>query len=240
VYLLIVSMVFTACNREYNPVPPNAMEIFPLQDDKYRIYHVIDTIYASVTLEEARSYYKRELTQGTEKDLLGRDASVLWLHTSTDTLGTSATPIYQWDFFEVWTQYLSDTYAERIEGNTRKLVLRWPPYPNATWNGNLYNNLELQQYRYLNIDTTVVVRGVAYEHCVFVLQVPFRMPVEKSPGNPAPPFFLIEHAYEIYAPKIGKIVGYYKFYEEQAVGGHVQIDPESRIYHEELVSHNYY
>ncbi|HEX2898970.1 MAG TPA: hypothetical protein VHS96_04545, partial [Bacteroidia bacterium] len=88
VFLLLIGLVSTACRREYDPVPPMAKEIFPIEDGKYRIYHVIDTSYASATLEDARSYYKRELTDGTETDLLDREVSTLWLHTSTDTLGT--------------------------------------------------------------------------------------------------------------------------------------------------------
>jgi hypothetical protein len=237
--LLLMGMVVTACRKDYDPVSPMAREVFPIQDGKHRIYYVIDTSYASATLLDARTYYKKELTEGTETDLLDREVSKLWLHVSEDTLGTPANPIFQWDFDELWTQYLDDTYAERIEGNTRRLVLRWPPYEGSTWNGNLYNNLEDQTYRYVNVDTTVTVRGMTYEHCVYVLQVPFRMPVVKNPGDPPPPFFLIEHAYEIYAPKIGKIVGYYKYYEEQVISGNVQIDEDSRIYYEELVSHNY-
>jgi hypothetical protein len=237
--LLLMAIVVTACRKDYDPVPATAREIFPIQDGKHRIYYVIDTSYSSATLMDARTYYRKETTDGKETDLLDREVSKLWLHVSEDTLGTPSNPIYQWEFHELWTQYLDDTYAERIEANTRKLVLRWPPYEGSTWNGNLYNNLEDQTYRYVNIDTTVVVRGVTYEHCVYVLQVPFRMPVVKNPGDPPPPFFLIEHAYEIYAPKVGKIVGYYKYYEEQVISGSVQVDEDSRIYYEELVSHNY-
>jgi hypothetical protein len=238
-FLLLLGVGMSACRKDYDPVPATAKTIFPIQDGKFRIYHVIDTAYASATLEEVRTYYRREMTDGTETDLLDREVSKLWLHTSTDTIGTPAAPIYDWRFHELWTQYLGESYAERIEANTRKLVLRWPPYEGSTWNGNLYNNAEDQTYEYINIDTTVIVQGKTYEHCVYVLQVPFRMPVIKNPSGPPPPFFLIEHAYEIYAPNIGKIVGYYKYYEEQVINSQVQIDPESRIYLEELVDHNY-
>ena len=238
-FLLLLGLGMTACRKEYDPVPATARTIYPIVDGKYRIYHVIDTVFASATLEDDRTYYRRETTNGTETDLLNREVSKLWLHTSPDTLGSPSSPIYNWSFYELWTQYLGDTYAERSEGNTRKLVLRWPPYKGSTWNGNLYNDQTDQTYQFLNIDTSVVVQGKTYEHCVYVLQVPFRMPVQKVPGNPPPPFFLIEHAYEIYAPTIGKIVGYYKYYEEQVVNSQVQINASSRIYREELVAHNY-
>lgn len=238
--VLLTVLAVAGCRREYDPVPATAKTIFPLTEGKSRIYHVTDTSYQSATLIDARTYYKRELNQGTETDLLDREVTKLWLYTSPDTLGTVDSPIYNWDFLQLWTQYLGTEYGERIEGTTRRLVLRWPPYLGSTWNGNLYNNGEVQTYQYMNLDTTVVVRGKTYEHCVYVLQVPFRMPVVKTPSNPNPPFFLIEHAYEIYAPEVGKVVGYYKYYEEQVINGTPQIDPESRIYYEELVTHDYF
>ncbi len=240
VFLLSLIALSTGCKREYDPVSEEAKSIYPVQDGKFRTYFVVDTTYASATLEEARTYYKRESTDGTELDLLDRDVSKLWIYTSEDTIGNAVpNPIYNWKFDQLWTQYLSDNYAERIEGNTRYLVLKWPPYEGSTWNGNLFNNQDVQTYQYMNLDTTVTVQGKTYEHCVYVLQVPFRMPVIKTPGGPAPPFFLIEHAYEIYAPNIGKIVRYSKFYEEQYINGSLTIDESSRIYLEELVDHNY-
>lgn len=240
IFLLGLVLLSSACRREYDPVSEEVKLVYPIEEGKFRTYFVIDTIYASATLEEAKTYYKRELTDGTELDLLDREVSKLWIHTSADTMGQAIpNPVYNWQFSELWTQYLSENYAERIEGNQRYLVLKWPPYEGSTWNGNLYNNGDVQTYQYMNIDTTVTVQGKTYEHCVYVLQVPFRMPVIKTPGAPSPPFFLIEHAYEIYAPKIGKIVRYSKYYEEQTVNGSLNIDENSRIYLEELVDHNY-
>ena len=239
-FLLSLLVIFAGCRREYEPVSEESKAIYPIEDAKYRTYFVVDTSYASATLEEARTYYKRELTDGTELDLLDRDVSKLWIYISEDTLGYAVpNPVLNWKFEQLWTQYLSENYAERIEGNTRYLVLKWPPYQGTTWNGNLFNNGDVQAYQYMNTDTTVIVQGKTYEHCVYVLQVPFRMPVIKTPGGPNPPFFLIEHAYEIYAPKIGKIVRYSKYYEEQFTNGSLTIDETSRIYYEELVDHNY-
>jgi hypothetical protein len=233
--LLGLAATTWGCRRELDPVSPESKLIYPIEEGKYRTYFVIDTTYASTTLIDAKRYYKRELTEGTETDLLGREVSKLWLHTSPDSLGF---PVPNWNFSELWTQYLGEQYAERIEGNTRYLVLKWPPYEGSTWNGNLYNNGDVQTYEYVNLDTTVTVQGKTYEHCVYVLQVPFRMPVEKVPGQPNPPFFLIEHAYEIYAPNVGKIVRYFKYYEEQTVNGSTDIDENSRVYFEEIVDHN--
>jgi hypothetical protein len=193
---------------------------------------VIDTSYESAGTGglSATTYFKRELTDGTEEDLLGRETHKLWIHTSPDDLGTPEEPVYSWTFNILWTEFSDDQYSERIEGNTRYLVLKNPAYPGATWNGNLYNAGDVQTYQYINIDTTIVLRGKTYEHCVYVLQVPYRQPVPEPCGV----YFLIEHAYEIYAPDIGKIVRYSKRYVEQ----NCDVEKESRVYYEELVDHN--
>ena len=237
--LLALLATFAACSRTYDPTPDHVDEVFPIVDGKSRFYHVIDTSYASAQGMDARTYYKREMTDGTELDLENRETSKLWIHTSVDTLGTPEAPVYEWRYADLWTQYYGEQYAERIEGNTRYLVLKLPPYPNSTWNGNLFNNNDDQTYEYVNLDTTVTLQGKTYEHCVYILQVPFRMPVTVNPGDPPPPFFLIEHAYEIYAPGIGKIKRYCKFYEAQSNGASTTIDPLSKVFIEELIDHNY-
>jgi hypothetical protein len=225
----LLGLMLTACNRDYEPLPEHVNHVFPLQEGKHRIYHVVDTIYETATGPyDARTYYRKDLTDGTEQDLLDRKVYKLWRYTSPDTLNGGLD--YQWSYLDLWTQYLDDYYAERIEGNRRRLVLRIPPYVGSTWNGNLYNNLDAQTYRYLSIDTTVVIRGTTFEHCVAVLQIPAR-----KAGIKGSTYYREEHAYEIYAPYVGLILRHEKFYEEQN-GTPV---PESMVLHEELVSHNY-
>ncbi|MEM0996506.1 MAG: hypothetical protein AAGN35_05485 [Bacteroidota bacterium] len=228
--LFTLVILAVSCNRELDPTPDYLDRIFPLDEGGYRIYHVIDTSYESQNFLDARTYFKREEVGGIETDLLDRETRQLWISTSTDTLGTTDAPIYDWGFSELWTTIQDGEYAERIEGNTRYLVLRIPPYVGSTWNGNLFNSGEVQTYNYLSIDTAVTLFGTTYENCVYVEQVPFRQPVPERGG-----FFLIEHAYEIYAPGIGKIERYSKYYLEQ--------DPfvpvaESRVFHERLVETN--
>jgi hypothetical protein len=228
--LCALAVALSSCNRELDPVAPYLNEIYPIQDGKARIYHVVDTVYATTNsqLFEVRTYFKKEEASGTEEDLLGREVSKLYISQSPDTLPAD---VYRWTFSELWTQYAGEGYAERIEGNVRYLVLRLPPYEFSVWNGNLYNNGDVETYQYMNLDTTVTVQGNTYEHCVYVLQIPYRRPVANQGGT----YFVEEHAYEIYAPKIGKIVRYTKLYEEQ--NGVIQ--SYSRVYREELVTHTY-
>lgn len=234
-FLLIGLTFLASCNRTYDPTPEYVERIFPLDDGKYRIYEVKDTVFETATQGEyeALSYYKREMVDGTEIDLLDREVSKLWIHRSPDTLGTPDNPVYDWSYHELWTMYRGEEYSERIEENTRYLVQRNPAYPDASWDGNLFNNENQQTYRYTNIDTTVTVQGVTYENCVFVLQQEFYQPIADSSGA----IFISDHSYEVYAPDVGMILRYFKVYLRQ--NGDV-IAEDSHIFREELVEHNFY
>ncbi len=235
--VLLLSLVtltgLTSCNRTFDPTPEHVYRIFPTEDGKYRIYHVIDTVFETALQQEYEvlNYYKQELNDGKEVDLLDREVTRLMIYRSPDTLGTPEDPEYSWTFHELWTLHNGEEYNERIEGNTRFLVLRNPAYPDATWDGNLFNNETQQTYRYGNIDTTVVVQGVTYENCVYVLQQEFYQPIPDSSD-----FFISDYQYEIYAPDIGMIKRLYKRFRMQ---GGVAVADESRIFIEELVEHNY-
>ena len=232
--LVLAVAGLAACNRTYDPTPEHVYRIFPTEDGKYRIYYVVDTVFETAQQQEFEEqiYYKQEFNDGKETDLLDREVTRLMIYRSPDTLGTPDNPVYDWTFQELWTLHHGEEYSERIEGNIRYLVLQNPAYPEATWDGNLFNNETQQTYRFANIDTTVEVQGTVYENCVYVLQQEFYQPIPDSSE-----FFISDHQYEIYAPDIGLIKRYYKRYRRQ--GGTVVAD-ESRIFLEELVEHNYY
>ena len=72
VVLLLVGL--WSCNKEYDPTPDYLEAVYPIESGKFRVYHVVDTIFetANSDLLEGQTYYKRELTGDTEEDLLGR------------------------------------------------------------------------------------------------------------------------------------------------------------------------
>ncbi|MCB9231632.1 MAG: hypothetical protein H6581_08215 [Bacteroidia bacterium] len=232
--LLIVLLSGVSCNRTYDPIEPHTAFIYPMDEGKYRIYQVIDTIFATANPNpiwggEVLTSLKKEVANGTETDLMGRELSKLYIYASTDTTDSTGSLVYNFNYSELWTQYKGETFGERIEGNTRYQVLRFPVYKGLSWDGNLYNADEPQTYRYLSTDTSVTILGQTYENCVVVLQTPFR-----RSGSQSGSIYIEEYAYEVYAPYIGKIKKYSKNYEEQS-GTPVQ---ESRIYQEILIEHN--
>ncbi|RMG21796.1 MAG: hypothetical protein D6730_17635, partial [Bacteroidetes bacterium] len=168
---------------------PHTELIFPLEAGKYTITHVIDTTFDTSGPVVDR-YFKKEVIGGKEADLLGRQLTLLQTYRSPEELGQN----YQFETAQLWTLYkdegtTGERYAERIEDNVRTRVLKFPVHPYISWNGNLYNSKGPQEFYYLNVDSTVVVNGNTFEHCVVVIQ--------KADTTSAISY---KYAYEIYAP----------------------------------------
>lgn len=225
--LLISFIIISSCNEE--GVSPTALsgDFFPLVEGKFRISEVVDTTF-DVRGPIVDQYVKKELTGSTEVDLLGR--TVYLLETFRAESGDTGSFDFQPD--RVWTQYLDpdstgERFAERIEENIRILVLKFPIFPRVRWNGNLFNNLPSETFRYENLDTTVVINDMAFENCVMVVQ--------QADTNS---FINYKFTYEIFAPNIGRIKRFSRVIVNDGPNGEFNPD-RSRIFIEEIVDHNY-
>jgi len=224
--LLLTCLLLFACNRtlEIPPRPPITENLYPIVNQKYRIYEVFDTTY-NLSLSGgidtiSRKYYKKEVTNGEDDDILGRKISRLEIY-EADTLTDSA-----FTFTKLWTQFRDASYAERIEGNVRILVLGFPIHKDTKWNGNEFNHTGLETFQYENLDTTVILPNLpTFNKCVLV-----RQRLSKSAINEI-------DTYEIYAPGIGKIVRYDR--QIKTKNGLILNDAESYGYSETLIQHNY-
>ena len=238
-FLLFITLLLSAfvsgnCNRVREGILPHTELIFPIESGKYRISLVTDTTYTTAGLNapQVERYYKKEETGEIEQDLDGRNLHKIHVFESEFDLGQN----YDFNQTRVWAQYkpdnpVGDYFAERIEENRRILILKFPVYPDISWNANLYNSLGNQsaynEYYYQEVDTTVVVQGKTYEHCVMVVH-------ENTDG-----FIRKSFAYEIYAPEVGLIKKYRNTLVMDGPPGKEFNPDESRIYLEELVEHNY-
>lgn len=216
---LLGTYLLLSCNRNLEYEYPD-LNLYPLIQGKFRIYEVKDTTYTT-SGAVAKQYYKKELTDSNEVDLNNRPLSRLEIYRG-NTLDSLT-------FSELWTQYVDANWAERIEGNTKYVVLMFPVKQGTTWDGNMFNNNGKENFVYKNLDTTVVVNGVEFKNCVYVQQ---RL------SNSS---LLTEiNTYEIYARGIGKIKRYdsYKKYNLSPTGDRI-LTTDSYFYEEVLFMHNY-
>ncbi len=218
--------LLAGCVQSSDPILPHTYRIYPITEGQSSIYYVLDSTF-STTSAVVDEYFRKVEISGTEIDLTGRETHKINLYRSNIALGNN----YDFAFDRLWTRYLEPSpnrnyFAEQTEENQRIVKLQFPVYPDVAWNGNLYNNLGTQVYRYTNVDSAVIVQGKIYDNCVMVLQ---RLDTTSA--------IFKRFSYEIYAPDIGLIKKYdrVKVYD----GAQGQFNPsKSRVFLQELVQHN--
>ncbi|MEO0898308.1 MAG: hypothetical protein AAFY71_17985 [Bacteroidota bacterium] len=225
---IILSVGFWGCDRTQDLIPEHTYRIFPNETGKFRIMYVEDTTFTTqgIDFPVVDQFYKKEEIGDTVIDLTGRAVKELQVFRSENEFGTE----YRFQQDRVWTQFIlpqdgATYFAERIEENDRTLVLKFPVFTGVVWNGNLYNDLDDQQFTYQSIDTTVTVRGRTFDQCVMVLR-------EQRDG-----IFNI-YSYEIYAPDVGLIKKYARRLIFNSGGADPFNDSESMIHYEEIVEYN--
>lgn len=228
--LLFSSLILCNCNRVKEVIPPHTSLIYPIIEGKYRTSLVIDTTFDTGG-DVLNKYYKKEETRGTEEDNIGREVNLLHVSRSAFEWGDAR----EFELDRVWYQYKNpdrtgDYFAEKIEENSRSLVLKFPAYPGVSWNGNLYNSREKENFFYHRVDTAVSVQGTLYENCVMVVQKVDTLGLLNQ-----------KFAYEIYAPNIGLIKKYDRtmIYKQPGFQKKDLKTSESRVYLEEIIEHNY-
>jgi hypothetical protein len=218
--LLPLSLLLVDCNRIKDPIPEYTQRIYPLETGQSRIYLVWDTTY-TVQDTIVDWFYRKEVIGETETDLLGREVYRVETFRSEYALGQN----YEFKPERVWTVYKDEEYVERYEENQRYLVLKFPVFPGIRWNGNLYNGLGEQAFKYQSIDTVLQVNGVEYDPLVFVMN---SLPSDSTSQ------INYRIAYELYAPDIGKVMQFdiTKVYRQP---GDIKPDPDRSYSHIEML-----
>lgn len=217
--LFVIGFFAGACNRVKEVVPAYTQELFPLEPGQSRIYLVIDTTYTTQAVNTDR-FYRREVIERQEKDLLGRDIYVIQTYRSEYEFGNN----YQWQPERVWSAYKDGQFAERMQENSRYLVLKFPVYRGLRWNGHLYNGRGEQLYKYQSIDTAITVEGVTYDPAVFVMN---------SLPSDTTSFIKYRLAYTVFAPEKGKVMVYDLTKVKDGPGG--AFNPDKSYTHIELL-----
>ncbi len=195
-------------------------EIYNLDSNSFRIYHVIDTTFEN-TGPVVEEYYKKEEIIGTTTDLEGR--MLYLIQRSRAQVGSFA-----FEPESVWSLFIPEDiqlhpFIERQENNIRFLDLTYPVAEGVRWDGNLYNTQRETIYRYLSTDTTLILESGTFDNSIFVL--------EKLDTTS---IITQTFAYSIYSPGIGHIARYDKTIITD--GPNQEFNPdESRVYQEKLI-----
>ena len=224
---LLVVICLLACSRVKEIEPVIDQALFPMDEGKFRLSMVMDTTFTTAG-PRPESYIKKEEITSFTQDQEGNTLGLVQTYRSSPAL----LPDYQFLKDRVWQRTLvpfaSNEFflAQRIEENIRETVLKLPVFQGLEWDGNQYNNRGSRIYKYIQTDSTVIVRGQSYIHCVVVLEISEFTQISQK------------LAYSIYAPGIGRIKKYEKELLFDLPNGGFNPD-KSRIYVEELIEHNF-
>lgn len=205
-----------ACTEELQVSDAQRAETYyPLVEGLTRTYEVYDTTYTRFPVLDTlvAASFVRETVAGTVADAEGRTVRRINRFSSPDLLGTFQ-PLEQWE------AVLAGGFVEQLSDNIRTLVLRDPVELGSSWDGNSFNNLGPQTYRYLAVDTTLQRGGVTYAGCVYVEQRRITNSLVDS-----------VFTYEIYAPNLGLLERYDRQFRFVLDPGGRELDVDNSYIH---------
>lgn len=154
----------------------------------YYLTYMVDSIYFDdfYATSDTNYFLIKELIESSFIDNEGRQAYRIerW-YKYNDTL--------PWVLKNVWYSVKTNKQIERVEENIRYIKLIFPIKNYAKWNGNALNNLDYQEYKYLNAHKPFNISDFAFDSTVKVQQDSFIN------------LKYIRYKYEIYAKNVGLI-----------------------------------
>lgn len=187
-FLLIISIFFSACDKDSKSKTSLYHEYFPVKLGHWVIYDVDSIVYDDFYEEVDTFHYQiKEVVESKFTDNSGNKAFRLERYTRSQ-------PNDKWNINNVWTVRRLASRAEKVEENLRYIKLVFPPKVNKTWDGNAYNIKPEQTYRITNVHQQKTINDMLLDSVVDVLQKEFTETLISK-----------EYEIEMYAKNIGLV-----------------------------------
>ncbi len=157
-------ILFTlSCDRT-DTDPVDAYQYYPLDLGRYQIYQVEETVYSAGQKNPV-------ITSWQEKDEVDRISATKEFETTyiiaryRRNLAT--------DYWQKVKEYTVTKSPDKILTNIDNQTifsLVFPPDSRIKWNGNLYNNLDAQDYQYTNIDKALTLDKLTFDKTLTVVE----------------------------------------------------------------------
>ncbi len=160
-----------SCKKKATEAPPDVgYDYAPVTLGKYVVYDVDSTVYDD--FKKDTIYYKyrvKEKLAETITDNEGRAGIKLIRYIKRYNPQVNYDQM-AWTIKDVWSYTKTATTLEVVEENVRYTKLSFPVTPDATWNGNAYNNLGNWNYKYLFTGQVNAVNGMVFSNVLCVEQ----------------------------------------------------------------------
>ncbi len=159
---LLTLGLFSCKKTEVKPVDLG-YSYYPSNVGHWVLYDVDSTYYDQFHGTVTKSHFQiKEYFESTFLDNSNRPTQRLERYKQYDTV-----PFYLKD---VWASNLTQSTAEKVEENVRFVKMIFPIAKGSTWNGNAFNTLNAQNYKYSNIFQPYTVNGNTFDSTVTVIQ----------------------------------------------------------------------
>jgi hypothetical protein len=163
-------LTIESCKKDPGAAPDLGYNYFPDQVGHYVIYKVDSIFYDSFYYPAKVDTFEFQLKEKIESvytDNEGRPTMRLerYVKKHNDTIPYSS---MSWQLRNVWAQNKTLKRVEKVEENMRFVKLVFPVEKDLSWNGNAFNSLGDQNYKYNFVDIARTIGGIRFDS---VLQV---------------------------------------------------------------------
>jgi hypothetical protein len=161
---LVIAFVLSSCSDKQKIIPYTGFNYFQSEVGSWVIYDVDSIVYDGFTNKvDTFRYQIKELVESEITDNAGRTA----LRIERFFRGNDTT---DWQIAQVWSAVLTESSGERVEDNIRYMRLIFPVRRGRNWNGNAFNTLGEQLYRYVETHQPEQINGLSFDSTLTVLQ----------------------------------------------------------------------
>lgn len=165
IVLLLISS-FSSCNKDDNQSFKTftGKTYFPLRSNNYIIYQMTEIYIDKATaMYDTIHYQIKEIIDTSFIDNSGQKAFRVERYKRADST-------QNWIIKDVWVAKVTDYNAQKVEENLRYIKISFPAKQGQTWDGNVYNDLDEQDYQITDINIAETINDLSFDSVLTVEQ----------------------------------------------------------------------
>ena len=167
--LLLIATTMVSCSDDETTNSPSGLiySYFPTNVGHEVIYDVSLITKDDFTGAQDTSIYQiKEVVESVFQDDQDRPTQRLERYRRDN-------PNDAWVISDVWTANMTASRVEKMEENIPYVKMVFPINSSVSWNGNILNTLDEQEYEYDNLHQSDFVGGINFDSTLTVIQMDF-------------------------------------------------------------------
>jgi hypothetical protein len=200
-------LLFNSCKKETSDPVDIGMKYYPATTGHWIVYRVDSAVwngfyYPDVTNPNFHKTYNYFIKEKNDSDYLDNQnrPTIIIGRSKKDSANTG------WYQIGAWAANVTPSTVEKVEENIRFIKMIFPIAESRKWNGNAYNAMDEQFYKYRHCFAPYSVNDHVFDSTVTVIQRIDSLA------------FWSWYQFEVYAANIGMVYKRYRYIERDAVG----------------------